>query len=456
MPLARLHLILAQNLLHQSGLDSSFIHLSSTVEEIKRLNWSIHLLEQTFGPPIRTLSITDTFQSRYIYFQHRAGDSTGDGPQLPLEIASEHTVDAVGMWICLIQTFDMWREVRNYVVECAEGRNESPWVPSSTYLHICSQLNEIECIIPPHYRYKNAKFADRNKEELRRDQHFWYAWMNMQMTYHAIHAVLNHPFLYGQKASRHKRGPNMFWKHSSELALLHSVWIARLINMTTEQELCILDPHVSRVAAIAATLHLYHSAAADETIRTAALTNLDTCLALVRQLGQIWPLSQQLNEYLDVLILQSSWQGENRSRNKLSLNTSLMWAIIGYDPPSTYRSTRDIFHPSFPRYSSMINEEETRLGPATHQREAIEICRPDRNEATSPTWDQDQEDAEHFQVQSIGDEYEPGIEQDTSYYKDLMPWIDNHHTFLAPECGDFMHAFDLDGGDPASWEIGTL
>lgn len=452
--LARLHLGLARDLLNQSGLDNRSFCLTPDMEDIKRLTWSIYILDQTFALPTRALTITETFQSEYIYLQRTVGNTAKTDSNISPECMSDHSSAAVGMWTCMLQTLGLWKQVRDYVAECAEGRNESPWIASSTCLRICSQLNEIECTLPSQYRYKNANFLDRSKQEIDQDRLFWYAWVNMQMSYHAIHAVLNHPFLYAQKASKHKRGPNMFWRNSSELALLHSVWITRLTHMLLEQDLLIYDPHFAQLVAIAASLHLYHSYAADEIVRDAALLNLDTCVAYVRHLARSWPSCRQLSEDLDRLILQSSWHTQDDKRGKLSLNTSIMWAILGYNPPTNYRSTCDLFHSSLPRQSIVADDGHTDLGRVSHNKQAIEICRPDRNEATSPSWDQDS--MSHDKIGPINGPDRLEVEQSTYQDGFSLSRTNDHHTLMEADYGDFLGILDFDGMGSDDLNFGTL
>lgn len=455
MHLARLHLSLAQALLRQSGLDTEPEFGSDMAEKSRLLCWSIHVLEQIFALPRVSLAVSDTSHSMKVHFSVTTQIFTSNSIGLPQESQSQLRSASANIWTCSVQMLGIWKEVRDYMAECAEGRNESPWAPTSTYVRICSRLSDTESSLSAQHRYKNANFPAQSKIQVQQDRVYWLQWMNTQLTYHTIQALINHPFLYAQRASNHKRGPNMFWRNSSELALSHSVWITRLINMAHEKDLAIIDPHLGRCAAIAATLHLYHSQTADETSNAMARTNYDTCRSLVQTMQSFWHLSRQLGEDLDRLTQESFLQEDERTHTRISCNTSLMWAIIGYDPPASYRSIQGLFDNSLAKASPPAIENGTSLRPATYNGRVVELCRPDRNVAMSPTSGQDDTDLE--EVQSDMEDGE--VHQDADDIPTTRPWgsmTGEYHTMMDADFSQFSHNFDLDGADFGEWHFGTL
>ena len=198
------------------------------------------------------------------------------------------------VWSALIHMTAIWGQARRYVSECAEGRNTSPWSPESTYTLICSMILDIECSLQSSIRYDNCRFSERSIAEIQGKRQYWVIWIQLQILYHAIHSTLNHPFIYSQRASRHKKGPNVFWRISSELAILHSTWITRLIDMACKKELEIFSPLMAQCTAIAATLNFYHSRAADSSINSGTLANLDKCRSFIRQLESRWPACKSM------------------------------------------------------------------------------------------------------------------------------------------------------------------
>jgi hypothetical protein len=197
----------------------------------------------------------------------------------------------------------------------------------------------MECIFPTAYRYDSAKFSERTVEEIHEKRHFWLPWMKLQVTYHTLLSVLNHPFLYSSRASKPRPGPNAFWRTSTDLALLHSTWIARLIAMAGKKELRLADPFFAHAAAVAATLHSYWSRATDSRIRTPAVNNLEICRSFIAEMGFHWPICQSIVRGAHSYILYCA---DNVHRPPTSISSSVFHCrrnILGRNKPPTLRST---------------------------------------------------------------------------------------------------------------------
>lgn len=412
-------------------------------------------MEQICALPQTSLAMSNDRRSINVHYELERQKFTVTKIGLPWDTLLPNQSVSASIWACSTQLLGIWKDVRDYLAECAEGRNESPWAPTSSYVRICSRLNDMECTLPLHHRYKNSHFSSRSKAEIKQDSLYWLQWLNMQMTYHATHALINHPFLYAQRASNHKHGPNMFWRTSSELALLHSIWMTRLINMAQEKEMLVSDPHIGQCAAIAATLHLYHSRTADESFNTTARTNFDTCRTFVKRLQSIWPLSDQLGNDLDRLKQESFSREEYGAQSQLSCDTSLMWAILGYKPPSMYRPTKPLFHETISTVPATMIDNGTFLRPATHDRHAVDLCRPDRNVATSPTWERDNSDPD-LMLSDRRHNRRPMENNDIDSIQSVAPMDDDYLTMIDTELSQLPHIFDLDGANFGEWELGIL
>lgn len=198
------------------------------------------------------------------------------------------------MWAHMVRMASVWGEVRVFVSRCTDGQIKAPWHSDSEYAQINAQLLDMETTIPSFYRYDVAKFPERDEAEIVEKKAFWLPWVRLQITYHTIHSVINHPFLYSSKASMPRPGANAFWRTSSELALLHSTWIARLIGMATNKGLELADPFFAHSAAVAATLHSYWARASDGRIRGPAVRNLQLCRSFISDIGAHWRLCRSI------------------------------------------------------------------------------------------------------------------------------------------------------------------
>jgi hypothetical protein len=149
----------------------------------------------------------------------------------------------------------------------------------------------LETNFPTSHRYDSARFQEQSVEELHGDRWYWSPWLYLQFTYHAVHSVINHPFLYSWRPQQSAQlaVPNTFWKTSSELALIHTTWTVRLIDMVTEKDYQLSDPSIGHLVAIAITIHLYYCRAADPVLRESAQRKVETCTNFLGDLAAKWP-----------------------------------------------------------------------------------------------------------------------------------------------------------------------
>lgn len=209
-------------------------------------------------------------------------------PSIPSETTNlTGTTPDQGIWWISVPIGCVWSKTRAYVSECATHMSKPPWNHRSTYATILSDLTEIENQVPMCYRYDSAKFYERQAEDIDLNRAFWYPWLRAQFTYHTIHVVLNHPYLYifASRRLRKLEFPNTFWRKSSELALLHASWIARMIDMASEKQIQFIDPFFAHAAAVAATVHLHFCCAADSRLKLKSKSDLTKCRMLLRKMS---------------------------------------------------------------------------------------------------------------------------------------------------------------------------
>jgi hypothetical protein len=168
----------------------------------------------------------------------------------------------------------------------------APWKPESTYTLINSHVLELERKFPKFCRYDSANFAQESAAEVSAKRDFWLPWFRVQVQYHTVYCVMNHPFLFSAAKPRTVTGSNAIWKSASQLALSHSTWISRLLYMAKEKDLHLSDPAFTYSAVIAATLHSYWSRVSDPVLKATADSNLQTCQDFVENWGPKWPICQ--------------------------------------------------------------------------------------------------------------------------------------------------------------------
>lgn len=289
------HISMLGNLLQCSGLDC---HVSSeptkALEEHRRVFWSFRVLGALCGLQVQVAFPLEMHAPRYLALEETLRKTTEQAPSFPQESETEDGQMTFGIFAHMVRSATIWEEVRVYISRCAQGQAKPPWHTDSGYTAISSHLLDMECAFPQWCRYDNARFQERSATKITKNRHFWLPWMKIQITYHTIHSVLNHPFLYATRTRKPRPGPNGFWKTSTDLALLHSTWVARLIEMAKKKDLQLADPYFAHAAAISATLHLYWSRVSNPKICTPAADYLVICRSFLSDMASHWPVCRSL------------------------------------------------------------------------------------------------------------------------------------------------------------------
>ena len=261
-----------------------------------RLFWSLQLLEYLIGPVRRRQHSVDSAVTAKLFARDQLQPFITPLPRGP---DGDPANDAnPGIWSFLVQLAAVWKTAREYVTECAEGRNCSPWMASSTYAHVNEMVLDSESSLPESHRWRHLRFPERSAEEIQTNPEYWTVWLQLQLRYHCVHAAINHPFLYAQSGSAHKKGPNVFWRTSADLAFLHATWISNLIDMSRSKGLIPKDPFSANACAIAGSLHLFRSQSSDSRVRAQAEHALETCQRFLRDASSSSPYTRdQVSAY---------------------------------------------------------------------------------------------------------------------------------------------------------------
>ncbi|EXJ89888.1 hypothetical protein A1O3_02955 [Capronia epimyces CBS 606.96] len=376
---ASLYLNLARDLLRSAGLDLRRSETQSQVQAQaqsqaspadqagKRLFWSIYILDQLYGAHSnRTITMKGGLENlRYCVSvgdharralaleppvvpeeatYHGYGDGDGDGggngsSSKDQGATTTTTTKDQGIWNYTVCLSAYWNEVRNYILLCASDTERAPWAPESYYTLIVSYMHELETQIPQPHRWDYKRFMAWSAEALERERPYWAPWLFFQFGYHAIYAVINHPFLLTSRSQPLKlKMPNTFWRSSSESVLLHSTWITRLITMARDKHFDLFDPFLGYAAGVAASVQLFYCCSQNDELRRSARDNLEKCKAFVERQAQVWPWCGRIKQNLDNLIhtafgstcLPSPAQGQT-----ICIDTTAMLEILDYSRPRT-------------------------------------------------------------------------------------------------------------------------
>lgn len=282
--MGQFHLGLAQQLITAARLPiiSSYMKTDPGTQRKKRLYWSVQVLEQRYRRIVPSVGPAGANSHGWSGSKnHDQQPDLYDVANLPSyeDGVGDFVSDGVGIWGAGVEIGWLWLKLRRYVSNCAQHRFTHPWSHNSEYTVLNADLVDLENKMPLRHRYDWARFYDRSPVEIKNDAAYWHSWLRLQFTYHTIHAVLNHPFLYISAAQDDARltSPNTFWKRCCELGLLHATWIVRFIDMVTEKQMTLTDPFFAHAVAIAATTHLFYSSTVDTRLQIKSTTDLSKC-----------------------------------------------------------------------------------------------------------------------------------------------------------------------------------
>ncbi|KAF6521681.1 hypothetical protein HZS61_015939 [Fusarium oxysporum f. sp. conglutinans] len=276
IPMAGFDIATVQNMIQLLPGSERSSSGSAISQEKSRLFWSIQYLSSSCGRPVLLPSIPTSIDAPQM-LTVETRDSLGSCIPAPKATDSGLRETLVDVWSQSLKVCELWSDVRLYVAKCFEGLAKRPWHPGSDYTRLCSRLLEVEMIWPISLSYNATKFPELSPLEVENNRMDWLPWLRVQMTYHTIHCVLNHPSLYTVMAETPKSrlGGDSFWRASYLKALRHCTWVSRLIRTAEEKNLRLADPFFAQAAAIASTLHLYWTRTNDSQLQASSEHTLD-------------------------------------------------------------------------------------------------------------------------------------------------------------------------------------
>lgn len=184
----------------------------------------------------------------------------------------------------------IWGNLKCHLHSLRQGKTEKPWSPDSMHTKINLQLINFETACPKKLFLCNAFLSQRTKDEVSRHSEYWNRFMVSQLMWHAVHAILNHPFIHlSLLAASDSIPPSCFFMQQRvDMAIYHSNWTFRLLDMFNDL-MDISDPMVSDAMAGAATVSWLFQFSKDEEIAQKAQNNLIKCEEFLSHVAQTWP-----------------------------------------------------------------------------------------------------------------------------------------------------------------------
>ncbi|EXJ71327.1 uncharacterized protein A1O5_05133 [Cladophialophora psammophila CBS 110553] len=341
-PRASTYISLAIDLVSSSGLSSEHRRPNCDYidDERRRCYWSVVLLRNLYGVSPSTFS----------FVQDERTPRLPQRPQPPLGISCQITDAALeqpdgpsssnepsdhGIFAYVVQLSQVWQRAARFANRRGNVGSLPAWSPQSEYSQITAELMEVETRLPYKYRFRPSRFLNQDHHELEQHRDFWASWILLQILYHTILCLLNHPLLLFLRLRdfRVTMVPEVFLQHTADLTETHTEWVIHMLDLCEKNEFRLFDPFLAHCAAIAATIYLQQSFSDDNEVRTAKQRSFGKCVSFIRDLGSFWPYVNQLADKIEDFekVVSNSFRDSASQRppnSRISIDLSLFWEII--------------------------------------------------------------------------------------------------------------------------------
>ncbi|KAJ4263537.1 hypothetical protein NW762_006356 [Fusarium torreyae] len=315
----------------------SFDNTPSSIDDsVSRAHWSVFMLERLFVP-----TMPDAFGP--VVPEFPIGAPKPPAPQSTLITAiperthlketQPRTVMSsdpgiIGVHMRLVS---IWGKLRFYLHGLRRGVTEKPWSPDSTQTKLNIEMIEHEALIDSSYFLSKALLPSRTIAEVSLHREYWDPFMASQIIWHAIHAVLNHPFvhLFLLRSSKDVPPSCLFLQQRIDMALFHTGSLFRILQSFMDL-MDIVDPMVADFVAAAATVSWFFQFSADPKISRRAREDLAKCEAFLSHVAVTWP---HVNQKLDTLRKLEALANENRRQHSdegtnISFQSAWLWDLL--------------------------------------------------------------------------------------------------------------------------------
>ncbi|EXJ59024.1 hypothetical protein A1O7_06455 [Cladophialophora yegresii CBS 114405] len=402
-PQASTYSTLAMDLASSSGLSSDSRRLKPDsgheAQERLRCYWSIVLLKNLHGSHASSVA--------FVHDEKTPGFP--ESPRPPAGLSSLMTDAALeqpettnsacgpsdlGVVAYVIQLSEIWQKTARYAHRRGKVSGLPPWSTQSGYAQITAELMDSETRLPYKYRFRPAKFAEQDPAQLQEHHEFWASWILLQMLYHTVLCLLNHPLLLSLRLRNFRvtMVPEVFLQHTADLTATHTEWIVHLLDVCERKAFVLYNPFLAHSAAIAATIYLQQSYTENSAVRSTKQECFRKCVTFIKRLGLYWPYIEQLALKIEQFeqVVSASYREPTSQQlpdSKVFIDLDLFWEIIE-SPFVTElpRTTKPYFGASLASHRQPIHSEEvlrSRLLPEP-TRIGSDVNRTDDNTDPAP------------------------------------------------------------------------
>lgn len=191
---------------------------------------------------------------------------------------------------CYSAILAVWSDAIDLLSVGEKNKLPAPWADESPYRKIVAKLYDFETDLLQTHRVRHLRPDLRDAPDLESNRSYWGTWFSVQILFHAVQAIINHPVLHiaGISKSQHRRPPS-FLQHAVDELFQHSGWVKKLIDLGAEKDFVLKDPFIAYIAAIVATGYMFFINSNDAPLARQAEYGFDTCYGFVNDFTKLWP-----------------------------------------------------------------------------------------------------------------------------------------------------------------------
>ncbi|KAM5359120.1 hypothetical protein ACJZ2D_014726 [Fusarium nematophilum] len=174
---------------------------ASTDDSVSRAHWSIFMLERLFvpwtpdvsGPGVPDFPVSAPAPPPPSSVTLDATPGPTQSGEAPARTVLSSDPGIIGVHMRLV---GIWGKLRIYLHRLRQGATEKPWAPESAQSKLNIELIQHEALIDSKYFLCKALLPNRTIAEVSQHREYWDPFMASQIIWHAIHTILNHPFIH--------------------------------------------------------------------------------------------------------------------------------------------------------------------------------------------------------------------------------------------------------------------
>lgn len=253
--------------------------------------WSLHILDLVYCSSLSMVrALPKDLSPPAIPRKKRRSPTTDQGSSYKDFQSVPEQGDRSCINNCYAAILSVWSDAIELLSISEKNKLPPPWADESPYRKIAAKLYDFETNLLQAHRVRHVRPDLRVAADIEKNRSYWSTWFSVQILFHAVQAMVNHPVLHIAGISRsQQRRPPSFLQHTVDELFQHSGWVKKLIDLGAEKDFTFNDPFIAYVAGICATGYMFFINSDDAPLARQAELGFDACYAFVDDYAARWP-----------------------------------------------------------------------------------------------------------------------------------------------------------------------